>query len=200
MAQFQQPASTPTPSLFPTDEWGPPVSSFSLPQPFPRSLTHRKPQPAPRSRSPLPTISLPRASLSFERQKPEPQPPAPIPPFSTPSRSRNGANVAENPATLAAFNSPIRALSASVLHTGELPSSPASSPSILLAKRGTPLCRPQSSGELHGRRPWRVPLGTFPGRAKCSSEFALPLSSSLCTRFGKSWSGVPVLRAPASRP
>ena len=75
-------------------------------------------------------------------------------------------------------------------------SSPASSPSIFLAKRRTPQCCPRSSGELHGRRPWRVPRRTFHSRAKCSSEFALPPSSSLCARFGQSWPGVRVPRAP----
>ena len=138
-------------SLSPTDEWGPPVSSFSLPQPFPPSLMRRKPQPAPRSHSSLPTISLPCASLSFERQKPEPQPPAPIPPFSTPSRSRNATNTAENAATFAVFNPTIQALSASVLRAGEPPSFPASSPSTFFVKWGTIQCCPQSSGELHGR-------------------------------------------------
>ena len=105
----------------------------------------------------------------------------------------------ENAVTFAAFNPPIRAFFASVLRAGELPSSPASSPSIFLAKRGTPPCRPRSFGELHGRRPWRVPLGTFPGRAKCPGEFAWPSSSSACTRFGQSWPGVPAPRAPTGR-
>ena len=55
LAQFEQHASTLTPSLSPIDEWGPPIGSFSVPQPLPPSLTHRKPQPAPRFHDDAPT-------------------------------------------------------------------------------------------------------------------------------------------------
>ena len=73
--QAQPAQRLPPPSLpLVADGWGPPVSSF-FPQPLPPSLSRWKPQPA---LTPAPhDPSLPRTSLSFERQKPEPQPPPP---------------------------------------------------------------------------------------------------------------------------
>jgi hypothetical protein len=57
-----------------------------------------------------------------------------------------------------------------------------------------------SSGELLRGRPWRVPLGSFSGRAKDLSMIALFPSLSRCLQFGESWSLGPVSRAPASSP
>ena len=178
--------------------WGPPVSSsYHNHSRSPRS-GQRQPKPRARSHDP-PT---PRVSAAFEEwQKPEPSRPTALIRCLLHSRSlaalvEIAAGDNRNRRTPSHRFEPSPPPFFMLVSSPPLPLPPylffSWNGAILRANRGAP-----TSSIAAG--PWRVPRRTFPGRAKCPSEFALPPSSSLCTRFGQSWPGVLVPWAPTGR-
>jgi hypothetical protein len=184
-------------SLSPADRPGPPVSFIPSNRPLPLSFLWMETGAAPAPRCHFPTFSSRSASFD-EHPRPSQFPRSQSTPFSPLSFPREQWTTARASPRFTERQWAKPSLLRPRSSRWWAPPLPRALPDQILRVLVLSTVLAACSGELRGRRPWSVPLGSLPGRAEGMVGFASSFSLSRCFRSWKPRSVEPYRVSPES--